>query len=91
MKEIRDRGVAEELQPTIYRVHEQADQSGDQPSGIVVRTAVDPASMVPAIRQAIWSVDKNQPVARVQTIDDIVARQLSAPSQNTALLAGYYL
>jgi len=41
VKEIRDRGVAEELRPTIYRVHEQADQSGDVPSGIVVRTARD--------------------------------------------------
>ena len=38
VKEIRDRGVAEELRPAIYRVHEQADQSRDQPSGIVIRT-----------------------------------------------------
>jgi putative ABC transport system permease protein len=61
VKEIRDRGVAEELQPAVYRLHEQANQSGDQPSGIVVRTSVDPASIVAAVRQAIWSVDKNQP------------------------------
>jgi putative ABC transport system permease protein len=91
VKEIRDRGVAEELQPAVYRLHEQADQSGDQPSGIVVRTAVEPASIVTAVRQAIWSVDKNQPVARVQTIEDIVARQLSAPSQNSALLSVFAL
>ena len=91
VKEIRERGVAEELRPAIYRVHEQADQTGDQPSGIVVRTAVEPASIVPAVRQAIWSVDKNQPIARVQTIEDIVARQLSAPSQNTALLGAFAL
>jgi predicted permease len=91
VKEIRDRGVTEELQPTVYRVHEQANQSGDQPSGIVVRTAVDAASIVPAVRQAIWSVDKNQPVARVQTIEDIVTRQLSVPSQNTVLLSAFAL
>ena len=90
-KEIRDRGVAEELQPAVYRLHEQADQTGDQPSGIVVRTAVEPASIVAAVRQAIWSVDKNQPVARVQTVEDIVARQLSVPSQNTALLSAFAL
>src|SRR6185503_10177274 len=91
VKEIRDRGVTEELQPAIYRLHEQADQSVDKPSGIVVRTAVDPASIVSAVRQAIWSVDKNQPVARVQTIEDIVTRQLSVPSQNTALLSAFAL
>jgi putative ABC transport system permease protein len=91
VKEIRDRGVTEELRPTVYRLHEQADQSGDQPSGIVVRAAVDPASIVPAIRRAIWSVDKNQPVARVQTIEDIVTRQLSVPSQNTVLSSAFAL
>jgi putative ABC transport system permease protein len=91
VKEIRERGVAEELQPAIYRVHEQADQSGDLPSGIVVRTSVDPASIVGAVRQAIWSVDQNQPVARVQTIEEIVARQLSVPSQNTKLLSSFAL
>jgi predicted permease len=91
VKEIRERGVAEESGPTVYRLHEQADQSGDEPSGIVVRTAVEPASIVGAIRQAIWSVDRNQPVARVQTIEDIVARQLSTPSQSTALLAAFAL
>ena len=47
--------------------------------------------MLPAVRQAIWSVDKNQPVARVQTIEDIVARQLSAPSQNTTLFGAFAL
>jgi predicted permease len=91
VKEIRDRGVAEELQPAIYRVHEQGDQTGDVPSGIVVRTTIDPASMVPAIRQAIWSIDRNQPVARVQTIDEIVSRQLAVPTQNTVLLGAFAL
>jgi putative ABC transport system permease protein len=91
VKEIRDRGVAEELHPAVYRAHEQSDQSGDQPSGIVVRTAVEPASIVAAVRHAIWSVDKNQPVARIQTIEDIVARQLSVPSQNTTLLSAFAL
>jgi putative ABC transport system permease protein len=91
VREVRDRGVAEHLQPTIYRLHEQADQTGDQPSGIVVRTAVDPASILPVIRQAIWSLDKDQPIARVQTVDDIVTRQLSVPTQNTVLLGAFAL
>src|SRR5262249_56588238 len=91
VKEIRDRGVAEELTAAVYRVHEQADQSGDLPSGIVVRTSVDPASIVAAVRQAIWSVDKNQPVARVQTIEDIVARPVSLPSPDTPPFSAFPL
>src|SRR5262249_6833073 len=91
VKEIRDAGVAEEARPTVYRVHEQSVQSNDRPSGIVVRTAVEPASIVPAVRRAIWSIDKNQPVGRVQTIQDIVDHQLSTPSQSTALLGAFAL
>jgi putative ABC transport system permease protein len=91
VREIRERGVAEELKPVIYRVHEQANQTGAPPSGIVVRTSVEPASIVAAVRQAVWSIDRDQPVTRVQTIGDIVARQLSTPSQSTALLSAFAL
>jgi predicted permease len=91
VQDIRDRGVAEELKPTVYTVLEQADQTIVLPSGIVVRTSLEPASMIAAVRQAIWSVDKNQPITRVQTVDDIVARQLTAPAQNTALLGAFAL
>ncbi len=91
VKEIRDRGVVEELKPAVYRVLEQSDQTNDLPSGIVVRTAVEPASIIPAVRQAIWSVDRNQPVARIQTIEEIVDRQLSTSSQSTTLLSAFAL
>ena len=47
--------------------------------------------MSPAVRQAIWSVDKNQPLARIQTMEEIVDRQLSTPSQSTALLGAFAL
>src|SRR5262249_52374748 len=72
-----------------YRVHEQAEQSNDLPSGIVVRTAVEPASIISAVRQAIWSVDRNQPLARIRTMEDIIDSQLSTPTQSTALLSAF--
>jgi ABC-type antimicrobial peptide transport system permease subunit len=57
----------------------------------VVRTAVEPASVVAAVRQAIWSLDKNQPLARIRTMEEIVDRQLATPSQSTALLGAFAL
>jgi predicted permease len=91
VKEMRERGVTEALKPAVYRVHEQADQTNEAPGGIVVRTSVDPTSIAAAVRQAIWSVDKSQPITHVRTIEDIVTRQLSAPSQNTTLLSAFAL
>ncbi len=41
--------MAEELKPAVYRLHEQADQVMDEASGIVVRTSVEPDSIVAAI------------------------------------------
>jgi putative ABC transport system permease protein len=37
---------------------------------LVIRTAGDPRVAMPEIRQAIWAVDPNQPIARMRTIDD---------------------
>ena len=60
--------------------------------GIAVRTtAVEPAALVSAIRQAIWSIDKNQPMWRVQTLEDTFKRQLPTPTQTTALMAAFAL
>ena len=94
VKEIRDVGISGELKPTIYLLHEQTDQwstAGAQPSGVVVRTAVEPTSIVPAIRHAIWSVDRNQPIWRIRTVDEIVDHQLSTPTQSTVLLSAFAL
>jgi ABC-type antimicrobial peptide transport system permease subunit len=56
-----------------------------------VRTSVEPESIVAAVQRAIWSVDKNEPVSRIQTFEDIMARQLATPSQSTALLGAFAL
>jgi putative ABC transport system permease protein len=91
VQDIRERGVVADLKPTVYRLHEQAEQSGDRPSGIIVRASVEPVSIVPAIRQAVWSVDRNQALARFRTIEQIVAGELSAPSRSASLLSAFAL
>jgi putative ABC transport system permease protein len=91
VKQIRESSVLEENRPTVYRTHEQCDQIGDLAGGIALRTAVDPVSIVPAVRDAIWSLDKNQPLARIRTMEEIVERELSTSTQSTALLVAFAL
>lgn len=45
----------------------------DNAMSLVVRTGGDASSMTAAVRNAIWSVDKDQPISRVATMDRIVA------------------
>lgn len=46
---------------------------------IVVQAAkgTEAASLAEAVRRAVWSIDKDQPVADVETLDEIVKRSLS--------------
>jgi uncharacterized BrkB/YihY/UPF0761 family membrane protein len=57
----------------------------------VVRTSAEPSSVVSAIRQAVWSVDKNQPTWRVQTLHSILDSELSAAAQSTTLMTAFAL
>jgi putative ABC transport system permease protein len=49
----------------------------DRVRWIVVKAAGDPVALVPAIRQAVWSVDPNQPAVRAQSMADVIARSES--------------
>jgi putative ABC transport system permease protein len=51
---------------------------------LVVRTRGDAASLTPAITQAIWSVDKDQPIVRIATMSRLLAA--SAAERRFALL-----
>jgi putative ABC transport system permease protein len=52
---------------------------------LVVRTPGDAPSLAPAVRSAIWSVDKSLPIDRVDTMDHLVAAS-AAERQFTLIL-----
>jgi putative ABC transport system permease protein len=56
----------------------------DRARWLVVRSRGDAASLAPAIRNAIWSVDKDQPIVRVATVADLLAA--SAAERRFALV-----
>ena len=45
----------------------------DNVQSLVVRTRGDAAALAPAVRSAIWSVDKDQPIVRVATMENLLA------------------
>jgi putative ABC transport system permease protein len=52
-----------------------------------VRTAGDPQQVAAAVRQAVWSVDKDQPVSNVRTMEQVVSTAVSRERFQTLLLA----
>ena len=45
----------------------------DAAMSLVVRSRLNAAALVPEIKSAIWSVDKNQPIVRIATMDHLLA------------------
>jgi hypothetical protein len=56
------------------------------PVSLVVRTAVDTPGVITAIERAIWSVDPEQAVASVRSMDQVVLVSLGSERFNALLL-----
>lgn len=56
----------------------------DHTMSLVIRSHGDPAALAAAVRTAVWSVDKDQPVVRIATMDDLVTA--SAAERRFALI-----
>jgi putative ABC transport system permease protein len=52
-----------------------------------VRTSVDPESLAPSIRAAVWSVDKDIPVNNLKTMDQLIAETTTEPRFYLILLS----
>jgi ABC-type antimicrobial peptide transport system permease subunit len=85
--DVRERGADLASKPAVYVPFTQTGISFFQPSEIAVRTSVDPLSMANALRRAVWSVDAQEPVSAIRTLDDIVDADLLERRQVLTLVA----
>jgi len=58
--------------PQAYYINAAQSWFPDNPRSFAIRTRGDPAELAAAVREAIWSVDKDQPIARVATMATLV-------------------
>lgn len=61
----------------------------DRANALVVRTTVDPMSLANSLRNAVWAVDKDQPVSNIRSMDDIVSNAV-ARQRFSMLLLGIF-
>jgi predicted permease len=62
-----------------------APSSGD----IVVRTTIDPLSIMTEVRRRVWSVDPSVPIAQMRTIDSLVSEATSQRRFQMEIVLGF--
>jgi len=73
-------------EPQLYVPHRQDYRGFIAPSEVVVRSELDTAMLDPALRRVVESIDKDQPISAIETMEGIVSRSVAAPRFRTLLL-----
>ncbi len=84
--DVRNRGLAQSSQAQLYLPFPQLPWGN---MNLLVRTAVAPLSLAPAVRAQISGVDADEPVMNVQTVDDLMDSSRAQP-RFTMLLLGIF-
>src|SRR5690349_15286289 len=72
-----------------YVPYMQERRSFMAPRDLVVRTKADPAVIAAAVRKAVWSVDKDQPVSNVRTLADVFSAAISQERTQALILGSF--
>lgn len=69
------------------QIYVPAAQLPQRSVSFALRTAGDPAALAGDVRQAIWSVEADQPVADVRTLRDFIDESLAGPRSISVFLS----
>jgi putative ABC transport system permease protein len=56
---------------------------------LAARTKVEPMSLADDVRAAVWSVDKDQPVWKVRTVETLLTTNVASPKFVMTLMTGF--
>lgn len=84
--DVKQSSLAEPADPAVFTPFPQSNEAWRRWMSIVVRSSESPATLVPAIKRQIWSVDERIPLDAVTRMDAVLGLSLSARRFDTALL-----
>jgi predicted permease len=84
--DVRTQSLDRAAEPELYTI---VDGSGVPALMLAVRTDGDPLSLAPAVREAVWSVDRTVPVADLQPMATLVGTSLARPRLLLTLLGAF--
>ena len=72
--------------PQIYECYRQIPVNAFSTMGLVVRSRVPLVALAPMLRRTVWSVDRDQSVEKIQTMQDLVADNVGGDKLMVGLL-----
>jgi predicted permease len=87
-RNVRHWGLDNEPGPSFLRLYSQA---GWPSMSIVVKTASAPGAFVAPVKRALASIESNQPVSSVRTMEDVVGTSVASRRFPMLLLSGFAL
>src|ERR1700752_31684 len=83
VRDVKLAGLDAPSEPAYYL---PASQAPLQDMTILVRTTTDPLSIVGALRQAVLSIDPNQPISNIKTLEKVVDDSIAQRRLNMLLM-----
>ena len=83
VRDVKSAGLEAPSEPAYYL---PASQAPLQDMTILVRTTTDPLSLVGPVRQAVLSIDPNQPISNVSTLEKLVDDSIAQRRLNMLLM-----
>ncbi|HTL66216.1 MAG TPA: ABC transporter permease [Lacunisphaera sp.] len=84
--DVKEAGADHAASPTLYLSFLERPAAR---MNLVLRTATDPLTLVDSAKAAIWSIDREQPIYRIASMEEVVAEATSAPRLTLSLLGAF--
>jgi putative ABC transport system permease protein len=82
--DVKNNGLAVDSAPQLYLPFPQLPWGN---MNLLVRTAIDPHQLISTLRQQVYSVDPDQPITQVQTMDELLVTFRAQPRFTVFLLS----
>jgi len=89
VNDIRRSGKTGEINPQVYLPAAQTELYPVHLADFAVRARTEPRQLVNAVQHEVWSIDKDQPVTNVRTLDEIISRSIDERRFEMVLLIAF--
>lgn len=88
--DVHHQGLDTKATPEMYVPYAQAPNVEARPT-IVLRTSIEPLSIVAPLRQAVAGIDRSVPIDRIHTMQDLISNSAGQPRFRTVVILMFSL